>query len=51
MDDENVPVDVLSNGAFDAFTGDSVGVAMPMTVESVEIYLGIVLAGCVVVSM
>lgn len=32
-------------------SGDSVAVTMPMTVDSVEIYLGIVLAGCVVVSM
>ncbi len=32
-------------------TGDAVAVIMPMTVESVAIYLGIVLAGCVVVSI
>jgi len=32
-------------------SGDPVAIAMPMTVDSVEIYLGIVLAGCVVVSM
>ena len=31
--------------------GDAVAVAMPMTTESVIIYLGIVLAGFVVVSM
>ncbi|OQW48204.1 MAG: AMP-dependent synthetase [Proteobacteria bacterium SG_bin7] len=31
--------------------GDRVGIAMPMTAESVAIYLGIVMAGCAVVSI
>ncbi|MFT5686716.1 MAG: acetyl-CoA synthetase [Myxococcota bacterium] len=31
--------------------GDAIAIDMPMTVESVVIYLGIVLAGCVVVSI
>lgn len=31
--------------------GDSVGICMPMTPESIAIYLGIVKAGCVVVSI
>ncbi len=31
--------------------GDRIGIAMPMTAESVAIYLGIVMAGCAVVSI
>ena len=31
--------------------GDAIAMVMPMTVDSVVIYLGIVLAGCAVVSM
>ncbi len=31
--------------------GDALGIVMPMTVEAVAIYLGIVMAGCVVVSI
>ena len=31
--------------------GDAVAMVMPMTADSVMIYLGIVLAGCAVVSM
>ncbi|GBG62105.1 hypothetical protein CBR_g28576 [Chara braunii] len=31
--------------------GDAVAISMPMTVQSVVIYLGVVLAGCVVVSI
>ena len=34
-----------------AAAGDAVAMVMPMTVDSVVIYLGIVLAGCAVVSM
>ena len=32
-------------------TGDAIAIDMPMTVEAVVIYLGVVLAGCVVVSI
>lgn len=31
--------------------GDAIAIDMPMTVESVVIYLGVVLAGCAVVSI
>jgi len=31
--------------------GDAIAIAMPMTAESVAIYLGIIMAGCVVVSI
>ncbi|MEZ5278049.1 MAG: AMP-binding protein [Opitutaceae bacterium] len=43
----------VANGLTDAgfVPGDPIAVIMPMTVESVAIYLGIVLAGCVVVSI
>jgi acetyl-CoA synthetase len=39
----------LSNAGFQP--GDAIAIAMPMTAESVAIYLGIVKAGCVVVSI
>ena len=32
-------------------TGDAIGICMPMTPESVAIYLGIIKAGCVVISI
>jgi len=43
----------VANGLFKAgFTpGDAIAVDMPMTVESVAIYLGIVKAGCVAISI
>lgn len=33
------------------FTGAAIAVALPMTVDAVVIYLAIILAGCVVVSI
>ena len=36
---------------FGYVSGDRIAIAMPMTVESVAIYLGIIKAGCVVVSI
>ena len=50
-------LDALSNrfanalGDFGAATGSAVAIAMPMTVEAVVAYLGLVKAGCVVVSI
>ncbi|VEU40020.1 unnamed protein product [Pseudo-nitzschia multistriata] len=51
-------LDVLSNQIANGIThklglkiGDAVGICMPMTPESVVIYLGIVKAGCVVISI
>jgi acetyl-CoA synthetase len=43
----------VANGLVDAgfCPGDSIAIDMPMTAESVAIYLGIVKAGCVVVSI
>ncbi|MBD2206652.1 AMP-binding protein [Calothrix sp. FACHB-1219] len=43
----------VANGLVQAgfVTGDAIAIALPMTVESVAIYLGIVKAGCVVVSI
>lgn len=43
----------VANGLVDAGfqPGDAIAIAMPMTAESVAIYLGIVKAGCVVVSI
>ncbi len=43
----------VANGLVDAGfrPGDAIAIAMPMTAESVAIYLGIVQAGCVVVSI
>jgi acetyl-CoA synthetase len=51
-------LDTLSNQIANALTyklnlreGDTVGICMPMTPESIAIYLGIVKAGCAVVSI
>lgn len=51
-------LDALSNQVANGITtklnlgpGDAIGICMPMTPESVSIYLGIVKAGCVVVSI
>ncbi len=43
----------VANGLVEAgfHPGDAIAIAMPMTAESVAIYLGIVKAGCVVVSI
>ncbi|MBD2354174.1 AMP-binding protein [Tolypothrix sp. FACHB-123] len=43
----------VANGLVQAgfVTGDAIAIALPMTAESVAIYLGIVKAGCVVVSI
>ncbi|RUR72403.1 AMP-binding protein [Chlorogloeopsis fritschii PCC 9212] len=43
----------VANGLVEAgfVPGDAIAIAMPMTAESVAIYLGIVKAGCVVVSI
>ncbi|HEY9619059.1 MAG TPA: AMP-binding protein [Crinalium sp.] len=43
----------VANGLIDAGfqVGDAIAIAMPMTAESVAIYLGILQAGCVVVSI
>ncbi|MFH7030604.1 MAG: AMP-binding protein [Heteroscytonema crispum UTEX LB 1556] len=43
----------VANGLVDAgfFPGDAIAIAMPMTAESVAMYLGIIKAGCVVVSI
>src|SRR5579883_188412 len=43
----------VANGLVDAgfYPGDRIAIAMPMTVESVAIYLGIIKSGCVVVSI
>jgi acetyl-CoA synthetase len=43
----------VANGLVDAGfgVGDAIAIAMPMTAESVAIYLGIIKAGCVVVSI
>ncbi|WP_290879806.1 AMP-binding protein [Fischerella sp.] len=43
----------VANGLVDAGfqTGDAIAIAMPMIAESVAIYLGIIKAGCVVVSI
>jgi acetyl-CoA synthetase len=43
----------VANGLFESgfVPGDAIAVILPMTIESVAIYLGIVRAGCVVVSI
>ena len=43
----------VANGLVDEgfHPGDAIAIAMPMTVESIALYLGIVKAGCVVVSI
>ncbi|WP_407893807.1 AMP-binding protein [Scytonema sp. NUACC26] len=43
----------VANGLVEAgfILGDTIAIVMPMTVESVAIYLGIIKAGCVVVSI
>lgn len=49
----NILTNRVANGLVDAGLrpGDAIAITMPMTVESVAIYLGIVKAGCVVVSI
>jgi acetyl-CoA synthetase len=43
----------IANGLVNAGfkVGDAIGIVMPMTIEAVAIYLGIIKAGCVVVSI